>query len=131
MDLPNESPPHRLQYEKKKSPPKTPSKKSSETPIGKSLSIPQKILDNKFGFLSGGGGPGERTRIKDFGALWARPHPGPFLWDSMQKGSGFKISFSETDTLVEEYQSEGMGILATLWPFADWDQVERSDAAGG
>src|SRR3972149_1693505 len=30
---------------KKKSPPKTPSKKSSETPIGKSLSIPQKILD--------------------------------------------------------------------------------------
>ncbi|MDO8885866.1 hypothetical protein, partial [Candidatus Oleimmundimicrobium sp.] len=92
---------------------------------GKTLSIPDEILNNRFGFLSGG--PGEVSRIKDFGASWARPHPGPFLWDSMQKNKDDEISFAQTDTLVKEYQEAGIGVLVTLWPFADWDQKERSD----
>ena len=94
---------------------------------GKSVSIPKKILDNKFGFLSGGP-EGELEMIKEMGALWGRPHPGPFLWDRMQESENDKISFSDTDDLVEQYQEDGVGLLITLWPFADWDQ-ERHDNA--
>jgi hypothetical protein len=94
---------------------------------GRVLSIPDEILTNKFGFLSGA--PGSVRRIKEFGAAWARPHPGPFLWDSMQKSKSSKISFARTDRLVKEYQKEGIGLLVTLWPFAEWDQKERSDAS--
>ena len=94
---------------------------------GKTVSIPTRILDNKFGFLSGG--PGEPERIKEFGGLWGRPHPGPFLWDSMQKVKNGDISYSKTDRLVKEYQEEGIGLLVTLWPFADWDQKQKSNAS--
>jgi hypothetical protein len=94
---------------------------------GKTLSIPSKILANKFGFLSGA--PESVDRIKEFGASWARPHLGPFLWDSMQKNKNGRISFARTDKLVKEYQEKGIGLLITLWPFAEWDQKERSDAS--
>jgi hypothetical protein len=94
---------------------------------GKALSIPSKILADKFGFLSGA--PESVNRIKEFGASWARPHLGPFLWDSMQRSKNDKISFDRTDRLVKEYQEEGIGLLITLWPFAEWDQKERSDAS--
>lgn len=95
---------------------------------GKKVSIPKKILDNKFGFLTGGF-PGEQERVKSYGALWVRPHPGPFLWDSMQEGEGKKISFAETDNIVKDAQDEEVGLLVTLWPFADWDQKRRSNAS--
>lgn len=94
---------------------------------GVAVKIPEKILANKFGFLSGG--PGEFEAIIERGAGWVRPHPGPFLWDAMQKSSGAAISFATADEAVKGYQQGELGILATLWPFADWDQKSRINSA--
>lgn len=103
-----------------------PGEKKQENYISSSASsIPKKILDNKFGFLTGY--PGSENTVSVFGGAWGRPHPGPFLWDSMQRGKSSSIDFEQTDQLVENYQEEGIGILATLWPFANWDQKERPD----
>lgn len=92
-------------------------------------SISQKTLDNKFGFL-GGGSKDDGKIIIDYGAAWVRPHPGPFLWDAMQANAGAKIDFSQTDAVVLANQALEIGTLATLWPFADWDQVNLPNAAG-
>ncbi|MFQ5574592.1 MAG: hypothetical protein ACE5E0_03080, partial [Terriglobia bacterium] len=93
---------------------------------GKPVSVPKTVLANKFGFLSGHAS--ESGRIKEFGGLWARPHPGPFLWDSMQEEAGGPFLFSGTDELVEGNQDAGVGTLVTIWPFAEWDQLSRGDA---
>ncbi|MDH4358972.1 MAG: glycosyl hydrolase [Candidatus Berkelbacteria bacterium] len=91
------------------------------------VTIPQANLANKFGFLSAGEGDSEA--IINSGAMWVRPHPGPFLWDSMQKEKGGELSFELTDKVVSDYQKSGLAILATIWPFAEWDQISKSDAA--
>lgn len=101
--------------------------REAEPTYSEPVSIPQEILDDKFGFL--GGGPDAEKMIKARGALWARPHPGPFLWERMQESAKATISFEETDKEVGDIQEAGLGTLATLWPFADWDQESRSDAS--
>lgn len=93
---------------------------------GKKLFIPRQILENKFGFLSGM--PKDSQIIKSYGVAWARPHPGPFLWDSMQESAEDEIDFSGADRLIQKFQKQQIGILATLWNFADWDQKNRPDA---
>ncbi|MBI5480696.1 MAG: hypothetical protein HY906_17695 [Deltaproteobacteria bacterium] len=40
---------------------------------------------------------------------WVEPSPGTF-------------DFSAADTTVTEAQDAGLGMLATLWPYAEWDQ---------
>lgn len=90
------------------------------------LEISQKTLANKFGFLSGG--KGDADNIKENGALWVRPHPGPFLWDSMQEDKSKDYDFSKSDEMVKNYSENGLSILATLWPFAEWDQSASSSA---
>lgn len=92
----------------------------SSPSVSKQSSMPTKISDNKFGFLSGS--PKETGFITKAGAGWIRPHPGPFLWDAMQKNKDNQINFSHTDEVVKTYQNAGIGTLATLWPFADWEQ---------
>lgn len=82
--------------------------------------IPPEILANKFGFLSGG--PESALQIPEYGAGWIRPHPGPFLWDAMQKDANSEISSEATDKTVLDAQLAEVGTLATLWPFAEWDQ---------
>lgn len=88
--------------------------------------IPDSILENKFGFL-GAGDVESVSQVKEYGAVWVRPHPGPFLWDAMQKESNEKISFENTDVLVQAAGKAQVGILATLWPFADFDQQAKDD----
>lgn len=100
-------------------------KKTDVIPAVK-ISIPQVILDNKFGFL--GAGPESASTVKEYGASWLRPHPGPFVWDAMQEGNQSDISFEDSDKLVKDAQKNQVGILATLFPFAEWDQQNRPDA---
>ncbi|MFA6423153.1 MAG: hypothetical protein WCW17_01725 [Patescibacteria group bacterium] len=89
--------------------------------------IPQQILDNKFGWLGGGiEDSGDGIVEKEGG--WMRPHPGAFVWDMMQKSKDGEIDFSLADTEVKNIQKNNLGILATIWPFADWDQKNLSDA---
>ncbi|MEK9156468.1 MAG: glycosyl hydrolase [Patescibacteria group bacterium] len=99
---------------------------SSSTKI-LTATIPQEILNNKFGFL--GGGEEDNTFVGDVGAAWVRPHPGPFLWDAMQSGTGAEIDFSQTDKVAKANQGLEYGTLATLWPFANWDQEISANAA--
>jgi len=93
---------------------------SSSSPI---VSIPEKILANKFGWL--GGSEPDNPFVGDAGGAWVRPHPGPFLWDAMQGGKNEAIDFSKTDQIVQYQQSQNYGVLATIWPFAEWDQPRR------
>jgi hypothetical protein len=92
---------------------------------GEKITIPQKILDNKFGFPSGG--PSDVDIFEDFGVAWVRPHPGPFQWGLMQQSADSEIDFSTTDKYVRGYQDAEFGTQVTLWPFAEWDQKKHSD----
>jgi len=94
----------------------------------KTLSIPKKISRNRYGFLSGG--PSDGRTIQSYKAGWARPHVGPFLWDAIQSESGGNFSFIETDQTVDMFSKNKLGILATLWPFADWDQLAGANPDG-
>ena len=103
---------------------------------GQKVSITQKILDNKFGWL-GGGADDTGEGIIARGGLWVRPHPGAFVWDMVQKelcgenGCGGKnepFDFTLSDQEVGNYQKNDLGILATIWPFADWDQKNLANA---
>jgi len=91
------------------------------------VSIPQKVLDHKFGWL-GGGGDDDGSAISEYGGAWVRPHPGAFLWDAMQESYDGKIDFSSTDKEIKNFQSNNLGILVTIWPFADWDQEKLANA---
>lgn len=84
--------------------------------------LPPEILDNKFGFLSGH--PGSEKEIAGTGARWARPHSGPFVWDMMQKSQTSKIDFSYTDKFINDAQKNKLGTLATIFPYADWEQKQ-------
>ncbi len=92
----------------------------------KTLSLPKQITKSKFGFLYGGGEEGKL--IKRYHAGWARPHTGPFVWGSIQGTAEVSFDYSRTDALVRDLSRKKIGILATLWPFAEWDQVMRDDA---
>jgi len=109
------------------------SKESSETVTPTSnvsnnqpVTIPQRVLANKFGWLGGGAGD-EGETISESGGAWVRPHPGAFVWDMMQK-EGEDIDFSLTDQEIKNYQKNHLGILVTIWPFADWDQQKLANA---
>jgi len=92
------------------------------------VSIPQEILNNKFGWL-GGGAEDDGKTIAEMAGGWVRPHPGAFVWDMMQKSKGGEIDFSLSDQEVKGYGGNNIGILATIWPFADWDQASLTNAA--
>jgi len=96
-----------------------------KTETTEAVTIPNEILDSKYGFLSGH--PESEKTIREYGGRWARPHVGPFLWERMQEGATAEIGFETTDQLVEDYQEQGLAILVTLWPFADWDQKNKTN----
>lgn len=63
----------------------------------------------------------EMELAHEAGAAWARPHPGPFSWHAIQP-SRDRWDFSESDAYVEQAGDSEMNLLATIWPFAPWDQ---------
>lgn len=73
---------------------------------------------DRFGHLSSGrdGGPGG----------WRRPHPGVFIWGAIEEQPG-RYDWKRPDRLIQAMQKDKVGILITLWPFADWDQRECHD----
>jgi len=101
---------------------------SKTTSSGEKITISQKILDNKFGWL-GGGADDDGSIIVESGGAWVRPHPGAFVWDMMQKSANAEIDFTAADKEVKSYEKNNLGILVTIWPFADWDQKDLANAA--
>ena len=83
-------------------------------------------VDGRFGFVRNVGSI-EQEKIKDTGATWFRPNFGYFAWGAMQKDGTAPIDFSKTDELVRNTQKEGLDLLITLFPFADWDQKSNGE----
>ena len=61
----------------------------------------------------------ERMRGKD--GKWVRPHPGPFIWNGIEREQGI-FSWEETDKYVVYAQEHNQKTLATIWPHANWEQ---------
>ena len=61
----------------------------------------------------------ERMRGKD--NQWVRPHPGPFIWNKIEKEQG-NFFWDEADEYVVYSQEHNQTIIATIWPHANWEQ---------
>ena len=61
----------------------------------------------------------EKMRGKD--GQWVRPHPGPFIWNHIEKEKG-NFTWDEADKHVLYSQEHNQTILATIWPHANWEQ---------
>ena len=61
----------------------------------------------------------EKMRGKD--GQWVRPHPGPFIWNQIEKEKG-KFTWEKADKYVVYAQEHNQTILATIWPHANWEQ---------
>lgn len=93
------------------------------------ISIPEKILANRFGWL-GGGVDDTGEGIIARGGLWARlGPPGPFVWDIVQKSRDASFDFTIADQEVNNFQKNNISILAIIFPFADWDQKNLANLA--
>ncbi len=82
--------------------------------------------DSRFGFVGNlfavGGVESNYFRpFDELGIKWDRPHPGPFRWNLIEKEKG-EYDFTETDEYVKQAQEHNINILATIWPFVEWDQ---------
>ncbi len=52
---------------------------------------------------------------------WVRPHPGPFVWNKIEQKQG-SFSWEEADAQVVYAQEHNQTIIATIWPYANWEQ---------
>jgi hypothetical protein len=68
--------------------------------------------------------------LTKLGVTWDRPHPGPFIWGSIEKERG-KYDWREVDRYVQEAQHYSFATLATVWPFARWDQSGWGEVGPG
>lgn len=73
-----------------------------------------KTRDSRFGFMH----PQHAyAAAQTLNVHWERPHPGPFIWDEFKN-----FDWSYSDEYVKKSQSYNFNIIATIWPFAAWDQ---------
>lgn len=61
------------------------------------------------------------NNIEGYSGGWIRPHPGPFVWGSIQSSDG-GYNWAKTDRWVRQWQQKRLAVLVTIWPFAEWDQ---------
>ena len=92
---------------------------TSTTTKPKTVDIKPRTLSNCIGFVPGA--PEEMPWIADLGAGWARPHPGPFAWEWVEKRRG-ESDYAVTDEWVRAAQESGVALLGTIWPYVGWDQ---------
>ena len=94
------------------------------TPPGIPIAMPEEIIACHFGVVDA------RQDIQEIAKLsirWDRPHPGPFIWGRIELEEG-KYSWREADTYVQAIQNLNFATLATIWPFAEWDQTNWGPA---
>ena len=58
----------------------------------------------------------DRMRGKD--NQWVRPHPGPFVWNNIEKEKGV-FSWDKADDNVKYAQSHNQTRIATIWPYSN------------
>jgi len=81
---------------------------------GDQLEFPMDVGTNRLGGLWPGSDP-------EYAGAWVRPHPGPFIWGLIE-GTPGTYDWREPDLTVEKLQGQRQAVLATVWPFASWDQ---------
>ncbi|MEA1925548.1 MAG: hypothetical protein U9M95_06740 [Candidatus Altiarchaeota archaeon] len=59
--------------------------------------------------------------IRELGVKIARTHGGPFVWDIVEPTKG-TYNFTLTDEVVSQAADSEVTLLASLWPYALWDQ---------
>ncbi len=85
---------------------------------------------SRFGFLGSEDNPDHyRAAFTELGLTWLRPHPGPFSWEVVESSQG-QYDFTRPDALVSYFQALGVPIMATIWPYASWDQQYWIDQPG-
>lgn len=82
--------------------------------LSEQLEFPSDVGVSHLGVLWPGSDP-------SYAGAWVRPHPGPFIWDVVERTPG-NYDWSEPDLTVEKLQRQRLALLATIWPFAVWDQ---------
>ena len=75
------------------------------------------LADSRFGELTEMFD--DRMRGKD--NQWVRPHPGPFIWNGIEREKGV-FSWGEVDKYVIYAQEHNQKTIATIWPHANWEQ---------
>ena len=70
---------------------------------------------------------GELTSLRKEGMSgknnqWVRPHPGPFVWNRIEREQG-NFRWDRADEYVIYAQDHNQKIIATIWPYANWEQV--------
>lgn len=89
------------------------------TPSPAPTPIPKEILTSHFGIVDV---KQDINEIAKMGIRWDRPHLGPFTWNRIESENG-EYDWRGTDEYVQATQSFNFATLATIWPFADWDQA--------
>ncbi len=89
-------------------------------------SLQEPSLSSHFGFVGNIAAVGndESNYFRPFdelGIKWDRPHAGPFRWNLIEANKG-TYDFSQTDLYVKQAQEHSLQVLATIWPFVEWDQ---------
>ena len=74
-------------------------------------------INSRFGLMH----PDDFEDMTGMGIFWQRPHPGPFIWGEIETSPGV-YNWEDCDKEVSRSQSYGVNILATIWPYSDWDQ---------
>ena len=97
----------------------TPTPEPTPTPTPTLAPIPEEILTSRFGIVDI---RQDFQGIAELSIRWDRPHPGPFIWGRIEPGEG-KYSWWEADRYVQTTQDLSFVTLATIWPFAEWDQA--------
>ena len=60
-------------------------------------------------------------RMRGKVSQWVRPHPGPFVWNNIEKEKGI-FSWDKADEYVTYAQNHNQTTIATIWPYANWEQ---------
>ena len=87
----------------------------------------QQFEKSHFGFFRAGG---SYPYVSELNVHWQRPHPGPFVWGAIEKTPG-AYDWSQVDRFVSESQDFNILTVATIWPFADWDQASCHEKLPG
>lgn len=85
----------------------------SPTPMQQQLTWPIDVGTNHFGALG--------NTLDGVDGGWIRPLPGRFIWGLMEPEKG-EYLWTGTDRWVQKWQDNHLGVLVTIWPFAQWDQ---------
>ena len=75
------------------------------------------IADSRFGELTSLRKEGMSGKDNQ----WVRPHPGPFVWNRIEREQG-NFRWDRTDEYVVYAQDHNQKIIATIWPYSNWEQ---------